>query len=157
MPKYSFSVNGVAQTVEAEPEMPLLWVLRDLLGLTGSKYGCGIGQCGACTIHLNGEPIRSCLLPVADASGQTLTTIEGLASRRSLHRVQDAWIEEDVAQCGYCQAGQIMNAASLLASNKNPTDSDIDSAMYGNICRCGTYQRIKKAIKSAAKQMNEEG
>ena len=151
MPKYSFSVNGVAQTVEAEPEMPLLWVLRALLGLTGSKYGCGIGQCGACTIHLNGEPIRSCLLPVADASGQTLTTIEGLASKRSLHRVQEAWIEEDVAQCGYCQAGQIMSAVALLEKNPAPTDDDIDSAMAGNYCRCGTYVRIRKAIHSAAK------
>ena len=151
MPKYSFSVNGVAQTVEAEPEMPLLWVLRDLLGLTGSKYGCGIGQCGACTIHLNGESIRSCLLPVADASGQSLTTIEGLASKRSLHRVQDAWIEEDVAQCGYCQAGQIMSAVALLEKNPAPTDDEIDSAMAGNYCRCGTYVRIRKAIHSAAK------
>ena len=151
MPKYSFSINGSKQTVEAESEMPLLWVLRDLLGLTGSKFGCGIGQCGACTIHLNGEPMRSCLLPVADAAGQNIATIEGLATKKSLHKVQEAWISEDVAQCGYCQAGQIMSAVALLEKNSEPTDEDIDSAMAGNYCRCGTYIRIRKAIHSAAK------
>ena len=151
MSVYNLNINGNFKVVDVSPETPLLWVLRDEIGLVGTKYGCGIGQCGACTIHLNGEPIRSCLLPVADASGQTLTTIEGLASKRSLHRVQDAWIEEDVAQCGYCQAGQIMSAVALLEKNPAPTDDDIDLAMAGNYCRCGTYVRIRKAIHSAAK------
>lgn len=135
---------------------PLLWVLRDHLGLVGAKYGCGIAQCGACTVHLNGTPVRSCTLPVSAAAGQRITTIEGLASTNGeLHALQKAWIEHDVAQCGYCQAGQIMSAAALLKSKPKPTDADIDAAMSGNMCRCGTYTRIRKAIHAAAEQMNE--
>tara|TARA_B100001057_G_scaffold172026_1_gene172803 strand:- start:1017 stop:1496 length:480 start_codon:yes stop_codon:yes gene_type:complete len=150
MPKFSITVNGADAQVDAPDDMPLLWALRDLMGLTGSKYGCGIGQCGACTVHLNGAPVRSCLLPVGQVSGQAITTIEGLADGDALHALQQAWIEKDVAQCGYCQSGQIMSAAALLQSNPEPTDADIDAAMAGNYCRCGTYIRIREAIHAAA-------
>jgi len=135
--------------VNVEPEMPLLWVLRDELDIKGPKYGCGIGQCGACTVHVDGEPVRSCALPVSDAAGKRVVTIEGLAQGGRLHPVQQAWIEHQVPQCGYCQGGQILAAAALLRRNPNPTDQDIDEAMTG-ICRCGTYARIRAAIRSAA-------
>ena len=146
------NVNGNEHDVPGLDEStPLLWVLRDHLGLVGTKYGCGVAQCGACTVHLNGEPVRSCSVPAAAAVGQPITTIEGLAGPEGkLHPVQAAWIEHDVAQCGYCQAGQIMSAAALLRRVPKPTDTDIDAAMAGNLCRCGTYLRIRKAIKSAA-------
>lgn len=149
MAKYTLTVNGEARAVEADPAMPLLWVLRDLLELTGTKYSCGIGQCGTCTVHLNGSPIRSCSFPVSAAAGQPITTIEGLSTNGD-HPVQAAWQEVDVPQCGYCQAGQIMSATALLANTPNPTDEEIDASMSGNICRCGTYQRIKAAIHLAA-------
>jgi isoquinoline 1-oxidoreductase alpha subunit len=145
-------VNGKEHDVNGLDEStPLLWVLRDHLGLVGTKYGCGVAQCGACTVHLNGEPVRSCSVPVSAAAGQSITTIEGLADRDGkLNAVQAAWIEHDVAQCGYCQAGQIMSATALLRRVPAPTDADIDAAMAGNLCRCGTYLRIRKAIRSAA-------
>jgi isoquinoline 1-oxidoreductase alpha subunit len=142
-------VNGKRQTVAAQPDTPLLWVLRDNLGLTGTKFGCGIAQCGACTVHLDGEPVRSCSIPISKAAGRRITTIEGLAPNRS-HPLQRAWIELDVPQCGYCQSGQIMSAAALLRKHPRPSDADIDAAMSGNICRCGTYQRIRAAIHRAA-------
>ncbi len=145
----SFTLNGKPQTVNVAPEMPLLWVLRDTLNLTGTKFGCGMALCGACTVHINGEATRSCVTPVSKVNGKRVTTIEGLSADNS-HPVQHAWIEEDVPQCGYCQSGQIMSAAALLAKKPNPTDADIDDAMSGNICRCGTYQRIRKAIHRAA-------
>jgi aerobic-type carbon monoxide dehydrogenase small subunit (CoxS/CutS family) len=148
----SLTVNGKAYKADVAPDTPLLWVLRDTLGLTGTKYGCGIAQCGACTVHVNGEPVRSCTAPVAQAAGKKVTTIEGLA-RDSSHPLQKAWIAEEVPQCGYCQSGQIMSAAALLAKNKSPSDADIDRAMSGNICRCGTYNRIRKAIHAAAATM----
>lgn len=148
---YELTVNGTRHELEVEGDMPLLWALRDVLGLIGTKYGCGIAQCGACTVHLNDVPVRSCVLRVADAAGQSVRTIEGLAAGDRLHPLQQAWIEADVPQCGYCQAGQIMSAAALLASTPNPTDADIDNAMAGNYCRCGTYNRIRSAIHSAAK------
>jgi isoquinoline 1-oxidoreductase alpha subunit len=132
------------------PDTPLLWVVRDSLGLTGTKFGCGIAQCGACTLHLDGKPIRSCVTPVAAAADKQLTTIEGISTEREGRALQDAWIEEDVPQCGYCQSGQIMSAAALLKHNLKPTDPDIDEAMSGNLCRCGTYQRIRRAIHRAA-------
>jgi isoquinoline 1-oxidoreductase subunit alpha len=143
------NVNGKEQQVDVDPNTPVLWVLRDHLNLPGTKYGCGIAQCGACTIHLNDVAMRSCILPVAQVGNQAITTIEGL-SEKGDHPVQAAWLEHDVPQCGYCQAGQIMSAAALLKSNPSPTDADIDAAMNGNICRCGTYTRIKAAIKTAA-------
>jgi isoquinoline 1-oxidoreductase alpha subunit len=143
------TVNGVEREVNAPSNMPLLWALRDLLGLTGTKFGCGIAQCGACTVHLDGTPRRSCVTPVSAAAGKKITTIEGLSSDGS-HPVQRAWAELDVVQCGYCQSGQIMSAAALLAAKSNPTDADIDAAMSGNICRCGTYQRIRAAVHRAA-------
>jgi isoquinoline 1-oxidoreductase alpha subunit len=149
MAAYSLTVNGTRQTVTAPAEMPLLWVLRDVLGLTGTKYGCGIAQCGACTVHLDGAPVRSCSVPMSAAAGKRVTTIEGLAPNRS-HALQRAWLELDVPQCGYCQSGQLMSAAALLAHNPSPSDQDIDAAMNGNICRCGTYQRIRAAIHRAA-------
>lgn len=151
------TINGTEHVLEGlDGSTPLLWVLRDHVGLVGTKYGCGIAQCGACTVHLNGTPVRSCTLPVSAAAGQHVTTIEGLASRTGeLHALQKAWIEHDVAQCGYCQAGQIMSAAALLKSKPRPTDADIDAAMSGNLCRCGTYTRIRKAIHAAAEQMDE--
>lgn len=151
MPKYTLNINGSAREVTAPPEMPLLWVLRDKLGLLGTKYGCGIGQCGACTVHIGGIPIRSCMATVASVGRMEVTTIEGLSQGGKLHPLQESWIENDVPQCGYCQAGQIMSAAALLASNANPTDDDIDAALAGNYCRCGTYIRIRKAVHDAAK------
>src|SRR5687767_7142598 len=143
------TVNGQSQDVEVAGETPLLWVLRDTLGLTGTKFGCGMAQCGACTVHLDGAPTRACVTPVSAAAGKPITTIEGLSPDRS-HPVQQAWIEIDVPQCGYCQSGQIMAAAALLKQNPKPSDADIDQAMSGNICRCGTYPRIRKAIHRAA-------
>ena len=157
MPQVNLNVNGSDEQVDAPDDMPLLWALRDLMGLTGSKYGCGIGQCGACTVHLNGAPVRSCLLPVGQVAGQAITTIEGLADGGSLHALQEAWIEKDVAQCGYCQSGQIMSAAALLQSKPEPTDEDIDAAMAGNYCRCGTYIRIRDAIHAAAMSIEVAG
>ena len=149
MSAISLVVNGRRRTVVADPSMPLLWVLRDIIGLTGTKFGCGIAQCGACTVHLEGAPVRSCSVPMSAAAGKHVTTIEGLAPNRS-HALQRAWIELDVPQCGYCQSGQLMSAAALLARNPSPSDDDIDAAMSGNICRCGTYQRIRAAIHRAA-------
>jgi isoquinoline 1-oxidoreductase alpha subunit len=151
------NINGKEHVVEdVDPSTPLLWVLRDRLGLVGTKYGCGVAQCGACTVHLNGEPVRSCSVAVSAVAGQAVTTIEGLAGKHgTLHPVQAAWIEHDVAQCGYCQAGQIMSAAALLKRTPSPSDADIDAAMTGNLCRCGTYVRIRKAIKSAAGMKGE--
>lgn len=153
MNTYKLSVNGESVEVQATPETPLLWVLRDRLKLTGTKFGCGIAQCGACTVHVNGTAVRSCVLPISAVSGD-VTTIEGLADGGNLHPLQTAWIEHDVPQCGYCQAGQIMSAASLLSTNDSPTDADIDVAMAGNYCRCGTYIRIRAAIHSAASYYN---
>ena len=155
MSKFKLVVNGAALEVEADPNMPLLWVLRDKLKLTGTKYGCGIAQCGACTVHVDGNPIRSCVLPISAVSG-AVTTIEGLADGGNLHPLQEAWIEHDVPQCGYCQAGQIMSAASLLATTPEPTDADIDTALAGNYCRCGTYIRIRKAVHTAASYYNAD-
>lgn len=149
MATYNLKINGKSQQVEAEPDTPLLWVLRDHLSLVGTKFGCGIAQCGACTVHVDGNATRSCSTPVSSLEDKSITTIEGL-SENGDHPVQKAWLEHDVPQCGYCQAGQIMNAAALLASNPNPSEQDIDTAMNGNICRCGTYLRIKAAIKTAA-------
>jgi isoquinoline 1-oxidoreductase alpha subunit len=144
-----FILNGKRQSVDVNPRMPLLWVLRDTLGMTGTKFGCGMSLCGACTVHVEGVAVRSCVTPVSSVSGKRITTIEGLSPDRS-HPVQRAWMEIDVPQCGYCQSGQIMSAAALLAKNAKPSDADIDEAMKGNICRCGTYQRIRKAIHRAA-------
>ena len=150
MPTFNLKINNKTHTVEADKDTPLLWVLRDHINLVGTKYGCGIGQCGACTIHVDGTATRSCLLQVSQAEGMDITTIEGL-SEDGDHPVQKAWLEHDVPQCGYCQAGQIMSAAALLENNPTPSDEEIDSAMDGNICRCGTYVRIKEVIKTAAK------
>ena len=150
MSAFSLTVNGTRRTVNVAPDTPLLWVLRDTLGLTGTKFGCGMALCGACTVHLDGDAIRSCVTPIAVAAGKRVTTIEGLSANRS-HPVQRAWIEVDVPQCGYCQSGQIMAAAALLAKNPHPTDADVDAAMSGNLCRCGTYQRIRAAVHRAAK------
>lgn len=149
MAKFNLNINGTPREVEVDPSTPLLWVLRDHLGLVGTKYGCGIAQCGSCTVHLGDVATRSCMLPVSAVGNQQVTTIEGL-SEQGDHPVQQAWLEVDVPQCGYCQAGQIMSAAALLKSNPNPSDEEIEGAMNGNICRCGTYLRIKKAIKLAA-------
>ena len=143
------TINGEARTLAADPDMPLLWALRDELHLTGTKFGCGMAQCGACTVHVNGQPMRACITPIAMLEGAKVTTIEGLGGE---HPLQKAWVEHDVPQCGYCQSGQIMSAAALLARNPHPSDADIDTAMRGNICRCGTYQRIRAAIKTAAGQ-----
>ena len=145
----TFTLNGKSQTVDVSPEMPLLWVLRDTLNMTGTKFGCGMALCGACTVHINGEAARSCITPVSSVAGKQITTIEGLSADGS-HPVQQAWMAEDVPQCGYCQSGQIMSAVALLSKKASPTDADIDDAMSGNICRCGTYQRIRKAIHRAA-------
>ena len=147
--KYSVKINKKVHQVEADENMPLLWVLRDILGMEGTKYGCGVGSCGACTVHLNGEAVRSCQLPISALAGTEITTIEGLSAKGD-HPVQQAWVDVDVAQCGYCQSGQIMSAAALLKNNPNPTEEDIENFMTGNICRCGTYTRIKKAIQQAA-------
>jgi isoquinoline 1-oxidoreductase subunit alpha len=146
------TVNGAKESFTGSPEMPLLWYLRDILGLTGSKFGCGVGLCGACTVHLNGQATRSCVTVMRDAAGKEVTTIEGL-QKNGLHPVQKAWMQINVPQCGYCQVGQIMQAVSLLNGKKNPSDQEIDEAMAGNICRCGTYNRIRAAIKSAAGEM----
>ena len=145
----SITVNGTPRQLDVPPDMPLLWAVRETLGLTGTKYGCGMALCGACTVHVDGVPARSCVTPVSAVSGKQVTTIEGLSAKTD-HPVQVAWIEIDVPQCGYCQSGQIMSAAALLAQNKTPTDDDIDAAMAGNICRCGTYQRIRTAVHRAA-------
>ena len=142
-------VNGSVHEVDADADMPLLWVLRDLLGLVGTKFGCGMAQCGACTVHLDGNPVRSCITPVGTVGTRAVTTIEGI-SRNGLHVVQQAWTETDVVQCGYCQSGQIMTAVALLAKESDPSDDDIDAAMSGNVCRCGTYQRVREAIHLAA-------
>ena len=149
MARLALEINGTTQTVDADPAMPLLWVLRDLLNMTGTKYGCGIGLCGACTVHIDGAATRSCQTPVTTATGKRIVTIEGLAPH-GLHPVQEAWIAEQVPQCGYCQPGQIMSAAALLAQKTHPTDADIDQAMAGNLCRCATYFRIRNAIHRAA-------
>jgi isoquinoline 1-oxidoreductase alpha subunit len=149
------NVNGTAREVDAPDEMPLLWVLRDLLGLTGTKFGCGMAQCGACTVHLEGKAVRSCVTPVSAVGSRMITTIEGLSPDGS-HPVQKAWTAVDVVQCGYCQPGQIMSAAALLAENPNPSDEEIDLAMAGNICRCGAYQRIREAVRQAAGQRRAE-
>ena len=148
------TVNSETFEVDVEPDMPLLWVLRDELGITGPKYGCGIAQCGACTVHVDGTAVRSCQLPVGSLTGE-VQTIEGLGTPDSMHAVQEAWVEHQVAQCGYCQSGQIMQAASLLATQPNPTDEQIDTAMSGNLCRCGTYPRIRAAVKTAALKLRE--
>ncbi len=151
-------VNGVAHEVDVDPSTPLLWVIRENLSLTGTKFGCGIAQCGACTVHLNGNPVRACVTPVTAAAGQSVTTIEGLATGQGsspLHPVQQAWIDHQVPQCGYCQSGQIMSAAALLTRNPQPDDKAIDAAMSGNVCRCGMYGRIRKAIKTAATAVQE--
>ena len=155
MPVYTLKVNGKNHRVDVDADTPLLWVLRDNLHLVGTKYGCGVAQCGACTVHLEGTPIRSCSVPVSAASNKNITTIEGLSEDNS-HPVQQAWIQEQVPQCGYCQSGQIMAATALLKKNANPTDKDIDTAMQGHICRCGTYPRIRKAIKTASQLMSQK-
>jgi isoquinoline 1-oxidoreductase alpha subunit len=155
MDKLSLNINGVQRDITADPNMPLLWVIRDLVGLTGTKFGCGVAQCGACTVHLNGEAVRSCVTKVSRAVGQKVITIEGLTEKND-HPLQLTWAELDVPQCGYCQSGQLMSAAVLLREKTNPTDQDIDDAMSGNICRCGTYPRIRAAIHKAAK-MQQEG
>ena len=155
MSKYKLSVNDDDYEVDVDSKMPLLWVLRDKLKLTGTKFGCGIAQCGACTVHVNGQAVRSCTLPVSAVTGR-VTTIEGLADGGDLHLLQTAWMEQDVPQCGYCQSGQIMSAAALLATNASPSDDDIDSALAGNYCRCGTYIRIRKAVHAAASYYNAD-
>ncbi len=152
----SLNVNNKTYQVDVDPDMPLLWVIRDVLGLTGTKYGCGVAQCGACCVHLNGDAVRSCVTRVSRADGQKVTTIEGLSLNND-HPLQQAWAEIDVPQCGYCQSGQLMSAAILLKENPNPTDKDIDIAMSGNLCRCGTYPRIRKAIHMAAEMQRKKG
>jgi isoquinoline 1-oxidoreductase alpha subunit len=147
---FILGINGQSHTVEAPPDMPVLWVLRDVLGLTGTKFGCGIAQCGACTVHLDGQAVRSCVLPIAAVGDRPITTIEGVGQTITGRKIQQAWLDIEVIQCGYCQSGQVMSAAALLADKPAPTDEDIDTAMSGNICRCGTYVRIREAIKLAA-------
>ena len=144
------NINGKTLQVDADPSTPVLWALRDTLGMTGTKFGCGVAACGACTVHIDGQPTRSCITPISAVAGKKITTIEGLAATRVGKAVQTAWVAHDVAQCGYCQSGQIMSATGLLMTNKTPSDADIDTAMAGNICRCGTYQRIRAAIHAAA-------
>lgn len=156
MAKITLKVNKKEHTIDADPQMPLLWAIRDIVGLKGTKYGCGVAQCGACTVHMEGQPVRSCSLPVIGAANKSITTIEGLSDDNS-HPVQAAWIEEQVPQCGYCQSGQIMAAVALLQKKTSPTDADIDAAMQGHICRCGTYPRIREAIKKASKKMTAKG
>ncbi|HEY4688917.1 MAG TPA: (2Fe-2S)-binding protein [Anaerolineae bacterium] len=155
MATFTLAVNGQSYTVEAGPDTPLLWVLRDTLGLTGTKFSCGIGECGACTVHIDGEAVRSCITPVSTADGKSIVTIEGL-SPDGTHPLQQAWLAENVPQCGYCQPGQIMTAAVLLAKNAHPTDADIDAAMSDVLCRCGTYQRIRRAIHRAAGEVMQQ-
>ena len=155
MTPISLIINGKKRTFTADPQMPLLWAVRDVVGLKGSKFGCGIGQCGACTMHVDGKAVRTCILPVTEAVGKKITTIEGVGTEAHLHPVQQAWIAEQVPQCGYCQTGQIMSAVALLKNKPNPTDADIDTAMSGNICRCGTYPRIRKAIHTASGLMHD--
>ena len=147
-------VNGETHEVSVDPDMPLLWVLRDELGITGTKFGCGIAMCGACTVHIDGRPMRSCSLPISAVTGE-VTTVEGLGDPDAMHAVQEAWVEHQVAQCGFCQSGQVMSAAALLSRNPEPSDDDIDIAMNGNLCRCGAYQRIRAAIHSAADKLRE--
>ena len=147
---YLIKVNGQDRTVDADGDIPLLWILRDVLGITGTKFGCGIGQCGACTVHIDGQPTRSCLTPIESVGASAVTTIEAIGATQAGKAIQKAWIDLEVPQCGYCQSGQIMSAAALLSSNASPSDPDIDAAMSGNICRCGTYPRIRAAIKQAA-------
>jgi isoquinoline 1-oxidoreductase alpha subunit len=155
MASITLKVNNKAYTIDADPKMPLLWAIRELVGLTGTKYGCGIAQCGACTVHLDGVPVRSCSIPVSSVGKKNVTTIEGLSNDNS-HPIQQAWIKEQVPQCGYCQSGQIMAATALLKKIPNPTDQDIDTAMQGHICRCGTYPRIRKAIKTASQLLAQK-
>lgn len=155
MAAYTLIINSKKYSIEADSKMPLLWAIRDLVGLTGTKYGCGIGQCGACTVHLDGIPVKSCSIPVSAVASKNVTTIEGISPENE-HPVQRAWIEEQVPQCGYCQSGQILTAIALLKKNPQPTDRDIDLAMNGNLCRCGTYPRIRKAIKTAAKHLAQK-
>jgi len=152
MASIAFKINGVDRVIDVDPGMPLLWAIRDVVGLTGTKFGCGMSLCGACTVHLDGNPIRSCSYPVTKAEGKTITTIEGISADRS-HPVQKAWIQHQVPQCGYCQSGQIMSAVALLTKNPTPSDEEINAAMVGNICRCGTYQRIHDAIKTASQEI----
>lgn len=152
--QYQLNINGINHKIDVEPDMPLLWAIRDSVGLKGTKFGCGIAQCGACTIHLDGNPIRSCTYPVAGAVGKKITTIEGIGVNH-LSTIQEAWIEMQVPQCGYCQSGQIMSATALLKAKPNPTDAEIDNALQGNICRCGTYQRVRSAIHLAASKMKK--
>ena len=147
---FNLMINGESHQVDVPADMPLLWVLRDVVGLTGTKFGCGIAQCGACTVHVGGNPVRSCLLPVASVQGQAITTIEAVGETPNGAKIQKAWLEHEVVQCGYCQSGQIMSATALLDANSKPTDTDIDAALSGNICRCGTYVRIREAIHAAA-------
>lgn len=149
----TLKLNGKEVTIDADPQMPLLYAIRDLAQLTGTKFGCGLGLCGACTVHLDGNPIRSCVTPVSSVAGKEITTIEGLGSEQDLHAVQRAWIANKVPQCGYCQSGQMMSAAALLAQNTSPSDEEIDAAMQGNICRCGTYPRLRQAIKDAGNEL----
>jgi isoquinoline 1-oxidoreductase subunit alpha len=149
----TFQLNGQPTTVDADPTTPILWALRDNLGLTGTKFGCGMAQCGACTVHLDGQAIRSCVTPIAAAVGKKVGTIEGMASDRVGRAVQEAWVAHDVAQCGYCQSGQVMSATALLKRTRRPTDAQIDAAMAGNVCRCGTYSRIRAAVKDAASKL----
>ena len=151
----SLTINGKAKRVDVDPNTPLLWVLRDTLGMTGTKFGCGAALCGACTVHLNGQAVRSCTTPVSDASGKKITTIEAMSANPVGKAVQAAWVKHDVPQCGYCQSGQIMSATALLAKNRKPSDADIDNAMSGNVCRCGTYNQIRAAIKDAAASMSK--
>lgn len=156
MSKFELNINNKSTVVDAEPDMPLLWVLRELLGLTGTKFGCGGGYCGACTVHIDGKAIRSCVTPVSTIGKSKITTIEGLATSDKLHPVQQAWIDEQASQCGYCQPGQIMSAVALLSRNPNPTEQEIVDAMKGNLCRCGTYLRIRKAIHRASNSLHKE-
>ena len=155
MASYTLKINNKTYPIEADPKMPLLWAIRDLVGLTGTKYGCGIAQCGACTVHVDGTPMRSCVTPLSVVANKNIVTVEGISEDNS-HAVQQAWIMEQVPQCGYCQSGQIMAATALLKKNPTPTDKDIDAAMQGHICRCGTYPRIRKAIKTASKLMSQK-
>jgi isoquinoline 1-oxidoreductase alpha subunit len=155
MATYTLKINNKSYTIDADPKTPLLWAIRDIVGLTGTKYGCGIAQCGACTVHSNGKPVRSCSVPVSAMTNQSITTIEGLSTDNS-HPVQRAWIKEQVPQCGYCQSGQIMTAVALLDKNPTPSAEEIDKAMQGNICRCGTYPRIRKAVKTASQMISEK-